>query len=106
MGGAPQKGARSEFFAKVDVDPAWFPGKSSQERFGPLPVINGTKRKLVARSAMAMAQRGEEPTYPALVAANPKALLNPATGEPVDKKIVYDILRAECYDDDDDPDDT
>ena len=67
-------------------------------------MISGAKRKLLARSAMAMAQRGEEPTYPALVAANPKALLNPATGEPVDKKNVYDILRAECYDDDDDPD--
>ena len=105
-GGVPHKGTMSEFFANVDADPAWFPGKSSQERFGLLPVLNGTKRKLVARSAMAMAQRGEEPTYPALVAANPKALLNPATGEPVGNKIVYDILRAECYADDDDPDGT
>ena len=55
---------------------------------------------------MAMKERDEEPTYPALVAANKKAALNPTTQRPVDKKQVYTILRERCYDDANDPSDT
>ena len=53
-----------------------------------------------------MKDRGQEPTYPALVAANPKALMNPTTNKPVAKNAVYTILRKRCYDDVDDPGDT
>ena len=52
-----------------------------------------------------MKNRGEEPTYPRLVACNPKALMNTETDEPVDKKVVYNILRSHCYDDPSDPSD-
>ena len=105
-GGPPSTAAVSKFFVRVDADPDWFPGKSYQERHGPLPIVRGAKKLAVARSAMAMSQRGEEVTYPALVARNKKALMNPATGRPVDKSIVYAILRECCYDDADDPTDT
>ena len=52
-----------------------------------------------------MKARGEEPTYPALLAANPLALKNVETGEMASKFTVYTILRKECYDDPDSPHD-
>ena len=53
-----------------------------------------------------MKERGEEPTYPALVANNQKQLLNPETGEVVGKKRVYAILEERCFDDPTNPEDT
>ena len=38
------------------------------------------------------------------VAACPKATLNPATGQPVDKNLIYTVFREACYDED--PNDT
>ena len=39
-----------------------------------------------------------EPTYPLVVARCPEAVRNPETGEPVDKKAVYEIFRTSCFD--------
>ena len=105
-GGNPTHSAMSQFFAKVDADPQWFPGKSLQEQFGPPSVITPRNQAIVARSAMAMKARGEEPTYSALVANNPEQLLNPQTGQAVGKKRVYAMLEERCYDDPTDPEDT
>ena len=55
---------------------------------------------------MAMKERGEEPTYASIVANNPNALINPATGAVVTKKRVYAIMSGLCFDDPDDPEDT
>ena len=104
-GGHPSVPAMLQFFERVDADDAWFPGKLGRGKFGPDPIFNGTKRAIVARSAMAMKARGEESTYPALLAANPLALKNTDTGEMASKFTVYDILRKECYDDPDSPHD-
>ena len=41
-----------------------------------------------------------------MVGACPKALLNPSTGELVDKKAVFRVFREEIYDDPKNPDDT
>ena len=68
--------------------------------------MSNTDEACVARCAMQMKKRGEEPTYPRLVALCPKATQNSETGEPVDKRAVYNTLRSRCYDDDDDPEDT
>ena len=102
----PTKQAMAKFFLKVDADPDWFPGESSQEKHGPSSVINATNQAIVARSAMAMKSRGEEVTYAKLVAATPKALANADTEAPVDKNVVYKILRKRCYDSVDDTEDT
>jgi len=102
----PTKQAVAKFFQKVDADPDWYPGKSTQEKHGPSSVINATNQGIVARSAMAMKNRGEEVTYAKLVAATPKALANADTEAPVDKNVVYKILRKRCYDSVGDPDDT
>jgi hypothetical protein len=98
-GGAPTGQALSDFFGKVDEDPEWFPGKVYRKRNGPPPALNGAKRQCVARSAEALKKSGLEPTFALICASCPRAILNPETDEPVDKKIVYDVLRTECYDD-------
>lgn len=105
-GGRPTPQALGQMFAKIDSDPLWYPGKSIQETFGPPSAITPTNQAIVAKSAMAMAERGEEPTYAALVSKNPKALENPETNEPISKNRVYNILETRCYDDPDDPEDT
>ena len=105
-GGSPTSSALKEFFEKVDADADWYPGKCTQKVFGPESVISKTNQAVVARCAMAMKARGEDPTYPRLVAANPTALLNPKTEEPVGKKRLYSILTERCYDDPDNQQDT
>ena len=97
-GGHPGRDAIRQFFLKVDSDVEWYPGKTTQEQHGPASVITPTKQAAVARSAMAMKDRGVEPTYANVVAANKEALRNPETGEPVNKKRVYAILEERCYD--------
>ena len=99
-GGKPTQGSISKLFAKIDADPEWFPGKSSQTTFGPKPALSAQAKQAIARSAMAMKARKEEPTYGKIVGACPQAVLNPATGKPVDPKRVYDVFRTECYDND------
>ena len=105
-GGHPGGDAIMKFFQRVDEDPRWFPGKSAQQRRGPASAITPTNQAVVARSAMAMKERGQEPTYASLVAACPQALTNPTTQEVVGKKRVYAILEERCYDDPENPDDT
>jgi len=105
-GGRPTNSAIRQFLEKVDADPERYPGKCLREKFGPSSVITPTNQAIVARSAMAMKERGEEPTYASIVANNPQALLNPETGEVVSKKRVYAILEERCYDDPENPEDT
>ena len=103
-GGSPNQAAISKFFAKVDADADWFPGKSYQKTHGPEPALSAQARNAIAHSAMSMKLRDEEPTFGKIVGACPNAILNPATKKPVDKKRVYDVMRAHCYDEDqDDP---
>ena len=49
---------------------------------------------------MAMKFRDEDPAADAIIAQNPRAALNPATGEAVDKKVIYEILSRLCHDGD------
>jgi len=105
-GGCPERPAISKLLDKIDEDRDWFPGKSTQEQHGPQSAITPTFQAIVARSAMIRKEQGSEITYPSMVAANPVALLNPDTGEPVGKKRVYSIMRERCYDYEDDPEDT
>ena len=105
-GGSPTHTAISKLFDKIDDDPGWFPGKSYQEKHGPDSVITPTMQNVVAQSAMAMKERGQEPTYSSVVANNPQALLKPNTGNPVNKNRVYAIMRERCNDDPEHPEDT
>ena len=103
-GDHPSKGAVWEFFQKVDSDPEWFPGKHSDEPRGPKRVLRGPKLTAIVSAAKRLKAEGTEPTYSVVVAACPKATLNPATGQPVDKNLIYTVFREACYDED--PNDT
>ena len=97
----PTTCALMQFFQKIDSDEeGWFPGKNNQKKRGPDPAINGTNRNVIARSAMTMKKNGKEPTYPEIVAHNKKASLNPGTNRPVDKNVMYKLLKTHCYDED------
>jgi len=64
----------------VDADPEWYPGKNYRKRAGPQAVLQGKKRKQVAKSAMNLKKEGAEPTYAAIAARCPAAVVNPDTG--------------------------
>jgi hypothetical protein len=94
----PSQSAVRQFYAKIDADPAWFPGKIYRENSGPSRVLSGQQTAAIARSAEAMKRRGAEPTYPRLVGTCPTATLNRGTGAPVSKKRVYAVFREQCKD--------
>ena len=79
-------------------DEDWFPGKMYGSLGGRLAQIPGLTKAAMARSAMAMMERGIEPTYALFTAHCPNASVNPVTGEPVSKQVVYDVLGSRCYD--------
>ena len=57
-GQAPQSEAVKKFFAKVDADDEWFPGKADYEKTGAPAALTGPNRAAIARSAMALKKRG------------------------------------------------
>ena len=63
MGGHPTREAIRQFLARVDADPEWYPGKNYRKRAGPQAVLQGKKKKQVAKSAMNLKKEGGEPTY-------------------------------------------
>ena len=99
-GEAPQSEAVKKLFGKIDGDDDWFPGKANYEKMGAPALLTRTNRALIARSAMALKQKGVEPTYGRVIAACPKAALNPATKQPFGKTTIYSVLSEECYDED------
>ena len=99
-GGPPTPAAIGQFFAKVDNDESWFPGKLYGSKGGRPKALSPTNESVIARSAMAMKLRDEEPTADAVIAQTPRAACNPATGEAVDKKVIYEILSRLCHDGD------
>ena len=89
-----------KLFDKFDADDEWFPGKANYENMGAPAKLTRTNRAAIARSAMALKKRGVEPTYARVIAACPKAAVNPATKVPFTKSTVYSVLAEECYDED------
>ena len=94
----PTRQAVSQLVKKMSEDEDWFPGKVYGSLGGRPSVLTETNKAVVAASAMAMKDRGVEPTYSLIIAHCPNASINPNTGEPVTKQVVYDILESRCYD--------
>ena len=93
--------ALHQFFKKFDADPDQFPGKIYGAWRGRKRALSGTREAAVARSLMARnANHDMEPTASAAITWNPKATLNLATGQPVDKKIIHRIMKTLCHDGD------
>ena len=94
----PTKGSVKEFFEKIDADASWFPGKQSDTRRGPKRVLSGVKITAIVSACKKMRKEEDEATYNEVVARCPLATMNPETGEPVDKKLVYRVFRENCHD--------
>ena len=63
-GGSPTLNSVTDFFSRVDADPAWYPGKVYRKRWGPKPALNAAKRQCTARSAEAMTKSKNPPVRP------------------------------------------
>ena len=94
----PTPEAISQLIKKMTQDEDWFPGKVYGSLGGRPSALTETNKSIIATSAMAMKERGIEPTYALVIAQCPNASINPSTGEPVSKQVVYDILESRCYD--------
>ena len=99
-GAAPKSESVKKLLDKMDVDDDWFPGKAHYENMGPSAALTKTNRAAIAKSAMALKKKGVEPTFGRVVAACPKAAVNPVTKQPFTKFTIYSVLADECYDED------
>ena len=99
-GDSPSVEAVRRLFVKMDADDEWFPGKANYDQVGRPSLMTGQQRAALARCAMTMKENGIEPTYGKVVAACPKAALNPTTKRPFSKFSVYAVMSEDCYDDD------
>ena len=97
-GESPGRSALHQFFALVDKDPSWYPGKHSGAKRGPAPLMTAAKRRCIALSAMAIKKRGEEPTVEEVVRRCPAATANPQTGEMFAPKTIRKVFLKDCYD--------
>ena len=102
-GDHPTVNSLKDLFERIDSDPEWFPGKHSDAKRGPKRILIGGKKNAVIQAAKRIKREDGEVTYSAIVAACPTAVVNPDTGEAVDKKLVYTVFKEDCYADD--PDD-
>ena len=94
----PTPEAVGQLIKKTTEDPDWFPGKIYGSLGGRPPLVSETNKSIMANSAMAMKERGIEPTCSSIIARCPNASINPIAGEPISKQVVHDILENRCYD--------
>ena len=98
-GGKPTLRALRDLRDIFDEDPGWYPGKCySDGKPGPKMKFTEKKQQAVAKAAMALKNRGYEPTVAAVVAECPSAAINPDTGLPWDKKLIAKVYKTKCYD--------
>ena len=95
---APTPDAVGQLIKKTTEDPDWFPGKIYGSLGGRPPLVSETNKSIMANSAMAMKERGIEPTCSSIIARCPNASINPIAGEPISRQVVHDILENRCYD--------
>ena len=94
----PSNEAVRKLLLKMAEDEDWFPGKVYGSLGGRPAQVPEMNKATMARSAMALKSRGIEPTYALVIAQCPNASINPVTGAPVSKQVVYDIMESRCYD--------
>ena len=97
-GGQPGPDAVRKLLLRIEEDPSWYPGKKQGDTPGRKRALSEQARQSIKRSAEAIKESGLEPTYPLILARCPNATRTPDTGEPVDKRAVYDVFRTLCYD--------
>ena len=98
----PSEQAIGKLIKKMEEDTEWFPGKFYGSLGGRPSALSETNKAIIARSAMALKEKGIPPTGPLVLAQCPAAATNPNTGEPVAFQRLYDIFETKCYDNDPD----
>ena len=96
----PSEQAIGKLITKMEEGAEWFPGKRYGSMGGRPSVLSETNKAIIARSAMALKQRGIPPTGPLVLAQCPAAARNPNTGEPVAFQRLYDVFGSRCFDND------
>ena len=83
-------------------DPAWYPGKTTEEarKRGPKPQFTSHKRRCVAQAAMSLKASGLEPSVSGVVQRCPEAAVNPRTQAPFTDKYILQVFRTHCHDGD------
>ena len=101
-GGHPCQQAIAQWRSIFDEDPDWYPGQQNEEaqKRGPKRKFTVQKQMAIAKSAMALKAAGEEPTVDAVRARCPTASINPDTGNVFDDKLILEVFRTRCYDND------
>ena len=101
-GGVPADNTIRLWREKFEADPQWYPGKQGQdaEKPGRKKVITKQQEATIAQSAMSLKRKGVEPTVSAVVAQCPAATLNPETGEAFTAKVILEVFKTRCYDND------
>ena len=81
-------------------DPAWYPGKTTEEarKRGPKPQFTSHKRRCVAQAAMSLKASGLEPSVSGVVQRCPEAAVNPRTQAPFTDKYILQVFRTHCHD--------
>ena len=74
----PSPNAVKQLLQKMAEDDDWLPGKVYGNLGGRPSAISETNKSIIASSAMAMKQRGVEPTYALIIAQCPNASISPA----------------------------
>ena len=97
-GGCPTRDAVRKLLCRCDSDSEWYPGKSYQEKRGPAPLLNASKRRAISTSMMAAKKRGHEPGAALAVRFCQKATLNPKTQAPFTAKYIRKVFTEDCYD--------
>ena len=89
---------------KFAADPHWYPGKVDEEAEAPgrKKVITSQQERAIASSMMSAKEKGLVPSVSLAIVRCPKATLNPETGEPFSKKVILQVFRTLCYDNDPD----
>lgn len=100
-GGHPSKNAVGAWRKIFAQDPAWFPGKTQEERAkpGPAKLLTAQKANAIASCAMAIKRSGLEPSVARVRERCPGATSNPDTGLPFTDKYILDVFRGKCHDD-------
>ena len=85
---------------KIQSDPHWHPGKQSEDAGEPgrPKTITKQQQNALAKAAMSIKEKGQEPTVAAVIAQCPVASLNKETGQTFTDKVILEVFRTRCYD--------
>jgi len=101
-GGTPNDNTIRLWREKFDADPQWYPGKQAEgaQKAGRKKVITKQQEATIAKSAMALKAQGIEATAKEIKARCPAATLNPETDEAFSDKVILEVFKTRCYDND------